>query len=316
MGVWGDLGMAFLKGVAEEMEKNQQRRAVQESQDFIREFMAHENEIKAMGEKGNVDAIQMLTGVYYRQGDYQKAAYWGRKGASFDDEICLYLIGEIAYAQEDYRAAENFFSRNVNNHGNILSATALGNMYLQAENFAQAEYYFDFVLRRERSNPEAAFGLAICKMQDQNTYLEDVEKLMQIAVRSENHSTRDAAQQILQQIQQEQTKRANQNNCFITTAVCDSFGKPDNCFELTAFRKFRDTWLAAQPDGKTLIAEYYAIAPRIVANINHLVDAKEIYKHIWQKYLAPCLNFIERGDNLSCKNKYVEMVSDLKSRFF
>lgn len=308
--------MAFLKGVAEGIEKNQQQRAAQESQDFIREFMAHENEIKAMGEQGDVDAIQMLTSVYYRQGDYQKAAYWGRKGASFNDELCLYLMGEIAYAQQDYRAAENFFSRNVNNHGNTLSATALGNMYLQAEDFNQAEYYFDFVLRRERSNPEAAFGLAVCKMQDQNTYLEDVEELMQIAVRSENHSTRDAAQQILQQIQQEQTKRANQNNCFITTAVCDSFGKADDCYELTTFRNFRDGWLANQPDGKSLIAEYYNIAPRIVANINRLADAAQIYKNVWQKYLAQCLKFIERGDNLSCKNKYIEMVSVLKARFF
>ena len=103
--------------------------------------------------------------------------------------------------------------------------------------------------------------------------------------------------------------------CFVTTAVCGSLGKPDDCFELTAFRKFRDGWLTAQPNGKTLIAEYYAIAPRIVANINHLADAKEIYKHIWQKYLAPCLNFIERGDNDSCKSKYVEMVCELKKQY-
>lgn len=103
--------------------------------------------------------------------------------------------------------------------------------------------------------------------------------------------------------------------CFVTTAVCNSLSKSDDCFELTAFRKFRDEWLTAQPDGKTLIAEYYAIAPRIVANINHLADAKEIYKHIWQKYLAPCLNFIERGDNDSCKSKYVEMVCELKKQY-
>ena len=103
--------------------------------------------------------------------------------------------------------------------------------------------------------------------------------------------------------------------CFITTAICNSFGKSDDCFELTAFRKFRDTWLVAQPDGKTLIAEYYAIAPRIVENINHLVNAKKIYETIWQKYLAPCLKFIERGDNLSCKQKYIEMVRDLKGRY-
>lgn len=312
MGFLEELGKAALEGVAEGIKKSQQQRKAQEWQDIMREFIAHEREIQSEGEKGDLDAIQMLTTVYYRQGDYQKAAYWGRKGASFDDEICLYMMGEIAYAQEDYDAAANFFERNVNVHGNILSATALGNMYLGIKDYSNAKYYFDFVLRRDKSNSEAAFGLAVCKMEDEDPYLEDIEELMQVAARSDNHSTRDAAQQILQQIQDEKTKRANQNNCFVTTAVCDSFGKADDCYELTAFRKFRDGWLSVQPDGKSLIAEYYAIAPRIVANINRLADAKEIYKSIWQKYLAPCLRFIERGDNISCKNKYVDMIRELK----
>lgn len=312
MGFLEELGKAALEGVAEGIKKSQQQRKAQEWQDIMREFIAHEREIQSEGEKGDLDAIQMLTTVYYRQGDYQKAAYWGRKGASFDDEICLYMMGETAYAQEDYDAAANFFERNVNVNGNILSATALGNMYLGIKDYNNAKYYFDFVLRRDKSNSEAAFGLAVCKMEDEDPYLEDIEELMQVAARSDNHSTRDAAQQILQQIQDEKTKRANQNNCFVTTAVCDSFGKADDCYELTAFRKFRDGWLSVQPDGKSLIAEYYAIAPRIVANINRLTDAAQIYKSIWQKYLEPCLRFIERGDNLSCKNKYIDMIRELK----
>ncbi|MEI3130320.1 MAG: hypothetical protein V8S89_05780 [Oscillospiraceae bacterium] len=32
--------------------------------------------------------------------------------------------------------------------------------------------------------------------------------------------------------------------CFITTAVCEAEGKPDDCAELTAFRRFRDGWLS------------------------------------------------------------------------
>ena len=106
-----------------------------------------------------------------------------------------------------------------------------------------------------------------------------------------------------------------QNHCFITTAVCGSFGKPDDCYELTTFRKFRDTWLSVQPDGKSLIAEYYAIAPKIIENINRLSNAAQIYQSIWQKYLEPCLNFIRNSDNLACKNKYIEMVGDLKKKY-
>ena len=53
------------------------------------------------------------------------------------------------------------------------------------------------------------------------------------------------------------------NGCFITTATCAEYGKPDNCYELTMFRKFRDEWLSKQPDGLKLIEEYY---PSIISS--------------------------------------------------
>jgi hypothetical protein len=47
--------------------------------------------------------------------------------------------------------------------------------------------------------------------------------------------------------------------CFITTAVCDFLSEPDDCYELTLFRSFRDNWLSFQPDGKQLVEQYYDI---------------------------------------------------------
>lgn len=108
---------------------------------------------------------------------------------------------------------------------------------------------------------------------------------------------------------------SNDDSCFITTAVCESFGKSDDCYELTAFRNFRDIWLINQPDGKSLIDEYYKIAPKIVEKINSLSNSAEIYKNIWQDYLSKCLKSIEVGDNLNCKKIYVEMVNTLKEKF-
>lgn len=103
--------------------------------------------------------------------------------------------------------------------------------------------------------------------------------------------------------------------CFITTAVCESFGKADDCYELTAFRNFRDKWLVNQADGKNLIAEYYNIAPKIVEKINSLANSAEVYKNIWNDYLSKCLNFIESGENSKCKKIYVDMVNTLKEKF-
>ena len=103
--------------------------------------------------------------------------------------------------------------------------------------------------------------------------------------------------------------------CFITTAVCGSFGKPDDCYELTSFRKFRDNWLVKETDGKSLIAEYYEIAPKIVEKINKLANAKEVYRSIWDNYLKPCLSHIEQGSFAKCKELYVRMVRELAKKY-
>ena len=103
--------------------------------------------------------------------------------------------------------------------------------------------------------------------------------------------------------------------CFITTAVCENFGKSDDCYELTAFRNFRDKWLTLQTDGKFLIEEYYNVAPKIVEKINSLTNSTEIYKNIWSNYLQSCLKSIEVGDNLKCKKIYIDMVNTLKEKF-
>lgn len=315
MGILEELGKAALQGVAKGIEQHQKQQALQQQQAELQHFAANEQSIKNAATNGNLEAIQYLAIMYYKQGDYQNSVYWARKGASVDDATCLYLLGDVALNNGDYASSEKFLKRNVSVNGDILSATLLGNMYINAKDLNSARYYFDFVLRRDNSNADAAFGLVSCMTEEENPNLDEMEQLLQISARSNNMEIRDGSRQLLQQIRELKAERANQNNCFITTAVCGSFGKPDDCFELTAFRKFRDDWLNAQPDGKALIAEYYAIAPRIVANINRLADAKEIYKHIWQKYLAPCLNFIERGDNDSCKSKYVEIVCELKKQY-
>lgn len=111
------------------------------------------------------------------------------------------------------------------------------------------------------------------------------------------------------------TSQKKSSDCFITTVVYKCFGKPDDCYELTMFRSFRDNWLARQPDGRDLIAEYYAIAPAIVRRIDLMTSSAAIYQQIWQQYLAPCLKYLEQGENEACKKHYVDMVKALKAKF-
>ena len=103
--------------------------------------------------------------------------------------------------------------------------------------------------------------------------------------------------------------------CFITTAVCESFGKPDDCYELTSFRRFRDEQMLATPEGRALVEEYYDVAPAIVTCIDLSEERKSVYEDIWSEWLAPCLKDIESGRMADCGKRYAQMVRSLKYRY-
>ncbi len=103
--------------------------------------------------------------------------------------------------------------------------------------------------------------------------------------------------------------------CFITTAVCQSRGLPDDCAELTAFRAFRDGYLRTCPDGAALIDEYYNIAPGIVACIDICGDRDARYDAIRTDYLDPCYRDLQAGKLEDCKNRYVRMVRALEKEY-
>ena len=88
-------------------------------------------------------------------------------------------------------------------------------------------------------------------------------------------------------------------------------GKPDDCYELTVLRRYRDTWLAGQPGGEALIQRYYDTAPGIIAKIDTRTDSKRIYDDVYRRYLQPCIRYIEEGAYEACKNLYIEMTEKL-----
>ena len=103
--------------------------------------------------------------------------------------------------------------------------------------------------------------------------------------------------------------------CFITTAVCESEGRPDDCAELTAFRAFRDGYLMDCPDGPDLVARYYDIAPGIVTCIDHCGDRAARYAAIRRQYLGPCYADLLAGRLAACTARYPRMVLDLEAQY-
>lgn len=103
--------------------------------------------------------------------------------------------------------------------------------------------------------------------------------------------------------------------CYVTSAVCESLGKPDDCYELKLLKNYRDGYLSSQPDGEELIEEYYNIAPTIVKRINKRENASEIYQSIFKDYISPCIQNIEAEQNEACKQIYTDMIRILQKEY-
>ena len=103
--------------------------------------------------------------------------------------------------------------------------------------------------------------------------------------------------------------------CFVTTAVCEAEGKPDDCAELTTFRSFRDQWMARTEAGRDLIEEYYELAPAVVAAMRWGDDESARCAQLRRDYLTPCYEALQRGDNEACLERYVQMMQKLRKRY-
>lgn len=103
--------------------------------------------------------------------------------------------------------------------------------------------------------------------------------------------------------------------CYVTTAVCESLGKADDCRELALMRNYRDEYLLKTAGGEDIVEEYYNIAPTIVKHISRREDAKEIYAGIWETYLNPCIQMIEAHREKECQEVYTDMVNNLKKKY-
>ncbi len=107
------------------------------------------------------------------------------------------------------------------------------------------------------------------------------------------------------------------DDCYITTATLTALNKcDDKCYELETFRWYRDNiLLKEEPDGKALVEEYYKTAPLIVEKIENSPEREKVYKHLWEHYLKPCLEAIEKREYKKVKELYVSMVRNLQKKY-
>jgi len=90
-------------------------------------------------------------------------------------------------------------------------------------------------------------------------------------------------------------------SCFLTTAACEFMGLPDDCLELETLRQFRDEHVP-----KSLVDEYYQIAPAICQKLN-----KDQLAYVWVT-VQQCVQHIKLKQFPEAINLYKEMVEELK----
>ena len=99
--------------------------------------------------------------------------------------------------------------------------------------------------------------------------------------------------------------------CFLTTATVGTVGLPDDCWELSTLRAFRDGWLARHPGGAALTARYYRLAPMLVRRIDRRADARAVWLRAWAFGVVPAALAARLGLNRLALRAYRHLVRGL-----
>lgn len=263
---------------------------------------------------GDIPAIRFYAGYLFEQ-----------RGS--DDKETVYAALELYKYMDNHNIAEENLSDKI------------GILYYRCKDYVNAKKW----LQKKHKMPEAAYLLGSMYYSGTGSTAKNpakAQELLGYAASNGNSTIRKNAKQKLQNIEKEKEKRvkklaeqkkteykktatysshtvssSSSDDCFITTAVCGSEGKSDNCEELTAFRRFRDTVLKKTPEGQALIKEYYRIAPEIVKCISREPDAAEIYHYLYEKYIEPGYLLLMQGKQNEAKRLYAEGVLRLAKKY-
>lgn len=105
------------------------------------------------------------------------------------------------------------------------------------------------------------------------------------------------------------------DGCFLTSACVEAKGLPDDCYELTTLRKFRDEYLAKQECGKSEIAHYYHVAPTIVERIKTSKESVKVFDQIYNELVSPCVTMIEKCNLSGAHDLYRAKVQELQAEY-
>ena len=270
--------------------------------------------------QGDDDAQNSIGNLYYNgDGVTQNNIVGLHKAAAQGDAVAQIIIGSSHGVAQDYEEAMKWY-RKAAAQGNAMAQNNIGLLYELGKgvekDYEEAMKWYRKAVAQGNAMAQKNIGDLYYNGNGVKQDYEEAMKWYQKAIEQGYDDAKENLARVRGKISQAGTSQKKSSGCFITTAVCQCFGKSDDCYELTMFRRFRDNWLMQQPDGKALIAEYYATAPAIVSCIDGREHPADIYQQIWQRYLSPCLKHLEQGEYKACKERYIAMVCTLKAKYY
>ncbi|MCP3099950.1 hypothetical protein LZ198_13830 [Myxococcus sp. K15C18031901] len=116
---------------------------------------------------------------------------------------------------------------------------------------------------------------------------------------------------VLEMRAEEERKKGH---CFLTTACVEAQGLPDDCEELQVLRAFRDGFLRGSAGGPELIDAYYALAPRIVEQVQARADARVIWEGV-HAIIRVAVEQVRTQAHEAALRTYRTLVEELSARY-
>lgn len=184
---------------------------------------------------------------------------------------------------------------------NFTSANSARNSLLLGAVYGNAQASVDNTANQAMSFANSGLGVIANNAQ-----------LQQASINNLFHQFLGTSQFIAQKgVETTQAANPKKKGCFITTAICEGQGKPDDCDELETLRAFRDDFMSSKrPD---LLREYYETAPAIVEKIAQKPESQFIYDMLRTRFLEPAITAVKAGDNEKALTIYAALFVVAKS---
>ena len=104
-------------------------------------------------------------------------------------------------------------------------------------------------------------------------------------------------------------------DCYISSACVYAKDLPDDCYELTILRKYRDQLVAEDPAIRSVVEEYYQNAPGLIHLIEDQPNRMEIYEYIYNELVMKSVQHLINGDIAAAINQYKTVYMELKDKY-